>query len=179
MTWLLPEGSPRAEHCAKRFSFHVDPSPPDDPVKEGLSSLCRGGNSRQRSWAWVDPCETHVLGHLLLSNLTSLGDLVKMQILTWVQGRDKHSSFLIKFLMISVMLVCRSHLAQDSKWNIFNIIETFPARIPEWLCGVEPYIWHVVWVWYKCGMCHKEYQRQWCFLVFVFCFVEMDLCESV
>ena len=29
----------------------------------------------------MDPCETHVLGHLLLSNLTSLGDLVKMQIL--------------------------------------------------------------------------------------------------
>ena len=32
----------------------------------------------------MDPCETHVLGHLLLSNLTSLGDLVKMQILVVV-----------------------------------------------------------------------------------------------
>lgn len=48
------------------------------------------------------------------------------------------------------MMLAHKPWAASSKGNTFKTIETLPAKVLEWLCGIEPYTEHIVWVSNKC-----------------------------
>lgn len=108
--------------------------------------LLLGWGSEMPCWVFHLPFpgienQAHLLV-LLFSNFNVCIDLVKTQIpnCVWDSISNKAPND-------TVMLICRLCLEQPvSKWNTFKIAQTSSARGPEWLCGIEPYTEHIVWV---------------------------------